>query len=401
MDKFNNIILQMHSLVIFRNLLDCKVIHKFLCLLESMPKNTAAQVSQYACFASELFKSNNNLTKYIRDCVLKDENIYIRKIAANEEVDSEIEKCLRRELNILEELSRIEAPEITQHINYNGYLPVWKTSNINLNVEYYTRAEKISRHGYGIYSESHMFTFRDGIITPVKHPDTTNLHCLKGYEDERQSVIDNTLVLLKGGPATNVLLYGDAGTGKSSTVKAVANEFKDRGLRIIEIRKNQLESIPAIREEIEDNCLKFILFIDDLSFTKNSDEFGILKAILEGSITANPVNSVIYATSNRRHLIKESFSDRNGDDIHVNETIQELASLSERFGLTVCFSRPDKCRYLDIVKELAKDYKIDIDPETLEQSAERYALLRGGRSPRIAKQLIENIVGQKEYLFQE
>ncbi len=187
-------------------------------------------------------------------------------------------------------------------------------------------------------------------------------------------------------------MYGDAGTGKSSTVKAVANEYKSKGLRLIEIRKDQLHDIPAVMDEIYDNCLKFILYIDDLSFTKNSDEFGALKAVLEGSVAAKPRNTAIYATSNRRHLIKETFTDREGDDIHVNDTIQELSSLSERFGMTVCFERPDREQYLEIIDALIKDFGLKIEKGDLYIYAERYALIRGGRSPRIARQLVEHLV---------
>ncbi len=208
--------------------------------------------------------------------------------------------------------------------------------------------------GYGIWAKYHVFIIKNGDIVPVKYPDTQKLSDFSGYERERSEVIDNTKALLKGEPCNNVLLYGDAGSGKSSTVKAIANEFKDDGLRLIEVKKNQLYSLPDIMDRISGNPLKFIIFIDDLSFTKNDEDFGALKAILEGSVNGRAKNIAIYATSNRRHLVKESFADRDGDDVHIQDTMQELTSLSARFGLQITFSRPDKNLYSGIVVELAK-----------------------------------------------
>ncbi|MBQ6948951.1 MAG: ATP-binding protein, partial [Firmicutes bacterium] len=243
--------------------------------------------------------------------------------------------------------------------------------------------------GYGIFAQYHMFSINDGEIVPIKHPDPQRLDQLSDYEMERNKVIRNTEALLTGGPASNVLLYGDAGTGKSSTIKAIANAYKDQGLRMIEVKKNQLYQIPDIVETLSNNPLKFILFIDDLSFTSNDDDFAALKAILEGSISGKSSNLVIYATSNRRHLIKETMTERQGDELHLNDTMQELMSLSARFGLIITYQRPDKKVYVSIVKHLAKQYGIEMDEELLIQKAEAHAIRANGRSPRTAKQFIE------------
>jgi len=186
-----------------------------------------------------------------------------------------------------------------------------------------------------------------------------------------------------------MLLYGDAGTGKSSTIKAVAHHLAPQGLRIIEVKKNQLYQIPKLLEELSDNPLKFILFIDDLSFSGNDDNFSALKATLEGSISGCGDNAVIYATSNRRHLVKESFGDRAGDELHLNDSMQETMSLAARFGLTITFQKPDKDEYLSIVKSLAAEYGIEMDEEELFKKAEAHAIRKNGRSPRTAKQFIE------------
>jgi predicted AAA+ superfamily ATPase len=213
------------------------------------------------------------------------------------------------------------------------------------------------------------------------------LASLTGYEKEREKLVANTLAFWQNKPVANALLYGDAGTGKSSTVKAIVNEFSDKGLRLVEVRKGDLLEIPRIAEHLAGNPLKFILFIDDLSFSQGNEEIGALKAILEGSVSAKAANVAIYASSNRRHLVKETFSERSGDDIHLNETIEEQASLSERFGLSILFSKPNKDKYLQIVHALAREYRID-EIENLELLAEQYAMERGGRSGRAARQFV-------------
>ncbi|MDW7670033.1 MAG: ATP-binding protein, partial [Bacillota bacterium] len=270
-----------------------------------------------------------------------------------------------------------------------------RNENYDFYSKYMDRMDNISSYGYGMYSKYHTFRAVDGRVIPVKNPDNITLEDLKGYKRERKLVLDNTTALINKKPAANVLLYGDAGTGKSSTVKAIVNEYKNLGLRLVEISKKQIKNVPMIMDVLSKNPLKFILFIDDLSFTKNDDEFGELKAILEGSIYSKPSNISIYATSNRRHMIKETFSDRDGDDLHVSETIEEISSLSDRFGLMVSFYRPDKEDFLNIVRELAIQHNISIPVEELEKEAEKFAVRRSGRSPRIAKQFIEYLQTKK------
>ena len=228
-------------------------------------------------------------------------------------------------------------------------------------------------------------------IEEIVSADRTGISQFIGYEQERQKVVENTRAFIEGRPAANVLLCGDAGTGKSSTVKAIANDFYDDGVRLIELRKDQLRHLPYVMGKISGNPLKFIIFIDDLSFNQNNDDFSMLKAALEGSASATADNAVIYATSNRRHIVKESFGDRDGDDVHINDTLQETLSLSERFGLTVLFSKPNKALYLRIVKELANRYNITMEEKELERQAEEFAIRKGSRSARGAEQFINSL----------
>lgn len=381
------------SIAVFRNVTQDKTINDLWKLLSD---NDEESIGDYGWFISELYAENINLSEYILKRVLEDENFYIAGKAAGKEFDPLIEEAVENELKIFQELSQITSAELKAEIGYDGFLPSWRTSEIDFVAEYRSRLENIGRYGYGMYSKYFMFIVRDGKVTPVKHPDTQKLSELYGYERERNAVISNTIALLEGKPAQNVLLYGDAGTGKSSTVKAIANEYASRGLRLIEVTKEQLRDIPHIIDSISKNPLKFILFIDDLSFSSGDDCFGALKATLEGSVSARADNIAIYATSNRRHLVKESFSDREGDDIHRNDTIQELISLSARFGLTVSFSRPDKKAYVNIVTELARKNGIEMDENALSVQAEAFALRGSGRSARTAKQFVNQLVNEKK-----
>ena len=185
-----------------------------------------------------------------------------------------------------------------------------------------------------------------------------------------------------------MLLYGDRGTGKSSTVKALLNEYASKGLRMIEMPKEFLRQLPDLTGYLAGLPMKFIVFIDDLSFSSDDDHFAALKAVLEGGLASRPDNVLIYATSNRRHLLRETFSDRSGDEVHHADTVQESVSLSDRFGISLTFLLPDKQRFLEIVEQIAHDRGLDVERDVLLQAAERWALERGARSPRYARQFV-------------
>lgn len=384
----------MHAFTVFRNLLHDQVVSrllKFLACRETASVSNA--VSAYAEFVSALFQSQEqNLSRYICGIINNDENIYVREIGCGNAVSPVIEACVSAELEVLQKIADLTRDTLCADIGWQGFLPNFETEKIDIADIYQHRVKNIGKYGYGIYARYHMFWI-DGSnrILPVRNPDSTLLSDLADYKREQKIILDNTCALLNGKNAANVLLTGDAGTGKSSTVKAVVNELYKEGLRIIEVRKEQLREIPAILDELSTNPLKFILFIDDLSFQKDDDNFSALKAILEGSVSAKSHNVVIYATSNRRHLVKEKFSDREGDDIHRNDTMQEIISLSERFGLQVTFSRPDKKTYLDIVHHLADQKGISYNAEQLDAAAERFVLHRGARSARAAKQFVDSL----------
>lgn len=387
--------IKLRSLVLFRNLLSDKVFLSLMDVLTCTRKSEAERVDAYAAFVARLFETTEDWTAYVWGRVAANENPYVCKRVGHEPISAALRVCLAAELAILEELSQLDAQAVRQALQFSGYLPEWTTHPFSFTQAYEDRMARLNKVGYGIYAEHAMFHVENDTIVPVRTPDPVRLSELKGYERERALVQANTLALLNGKPAANTLLYGDAGTGKSSTVKALVNDYHQDGLRLIEIKKHQLLLIPSILERLRDNPLRFILYLDDLSFAECSEESGALKAILEGSAAARTKNVAIYATSNRRHIVNERFSDREGGDIHRNETIEEQTSLSERFGLRVYFGKPDKEGYLAIVSELLLQRGLDATDELLLQ-AERHALSRGGRSPRVAKQFVEALdVGEK------
>ena len=389
MKKLEQINMKIRSFVVFNNVLEDDVMKAFLNMIDIKEKSDIKKVEEYSNFTRKLLERSENFSDYIWNLIMFDENIYVRKLASKEIISNMIKQCVLHELQTLQEIATITSQDIRNEIEYNGFMAEWSTNiEYDFNEMYEERMEKLFTVGYGIYSNNIMFTYDKGKVVPVKYPDNIKLSSHIGYERERKRIIDNPYAFIKGKPAANVLLYGDAGTGKSSTVKAIVNEYANEGLRMIEVRKGDLLEIPKLIEELANNPLKFILFIDDLSFAKNNEEIGALKAILEGSVTAKTSNVVIYATSNRRHLVQESFSEREGDDIHRNETIQEQISLSDRFGLSICFSKPGKKEYLDIIHGLLEEYEVK-DIENIDMLAEQHAMSRGGRSGRTARQFVE------------
>ena len=253
--------------------------------------------------------------------------------------------------------------------------------------------------GTGIMGQYWVFRADFSLPCPligVTDPDPIRLEQLKEYDHLRQQIVDNTAKFVRGAPANNILLYGDRGTGKSSTVKALVHQFGRQGLRLIEITKSQLSSLSNLTGLLKAFPNKFIIFIDDLSFEDNESQYKELKAVLEGSVEVKPANILIYATSNRRHLIREQFSDRQSsfDEVRVSDTIQEKLSLSDRFGITLVFPSPDQKEYLSIVSHLAQDRQLSIAKERLEQLALQWALWNNGRSGRTAKQFIDHLEGE-------
>lgn len=243
----------------------------------------------------------------------------------------------------------------------------------------------------------------DGSVSPARIVPITNiahvqLEDLVGYETAKKKLIENTEAFVEGRPANNCLLFGDAGTGKSSSIKGILNRYYEKGLRIIEVYKHQFKDLNDVIAQIKNRNYRFIIYMDDLSFEEFEIEYKYLKAVIEGGLERKPDNILIYATSNRRHLVREQFSDKEGrrDDLHSSDTVQEKLSLVYRFGVTIFFSAPDKKQFQNIVRVLAERYGVTMPEEELLLEANRWELNHGGLSGRTAQQFIDYLLGKEK-----
>jgi hypothetical protein len=258
-------------------------------------------------------------------------------------------------------------------------------------------------YGVGMFGLNKAFRIRehtdDVQFMAINNTDKVMLDDLIGYELQKKKLKDNTLAFVEGRQANNVLMFGDSGTGKSTCIKAIINEYYDKGLRMIEIYKHQFKDLSTVISMIKNRNYRFIIYMDDLSFEEFEIEYKFLKAVIEGGVETKPDNVLIYATSNRRHLIRETWSDRNdmeqGDGMHRSDTMQEKLSLVNRFGVTISFSKPSQKEYFEIVKQLAKRYPaITLSEEELCAEANKWELSHGGISGRTAQQFINYLAGQ-------
>ncbi len=405
MHQLETLRFQINALSVFRSILDTPTVSSLQKLLYAVENGSLdEQIAQIGAFSSALFISaDGDLGRFVRDYIENDLNVYTRKRTTDSEIPQELRRAAARDLGILQNLAGFTpedaAAALASALKARGldpsqsssWLPRWTNSRVDLLSSYQKFLEEIPTKGYGKFRTARSFTVRDGEIVPVRFADPQTLDELYGYERERHLVYENTRALAEGRSAANVLLYGDAGTGKSSTIKACASAFADQGVRLIEFEKTQLHEIPQIIDQLYNTPLKFIFFIDDLSFTTEDDNFSCLKGMLEGSVTGKSDNIAIYASSNRRHLVRELAEDRSGSDIHLNDTLQQTMSLSARFGLTITFQRPAKDLYLEIVKKLAAEENIDLPDDELFRKAEAFAIRSSGRSPRTARQFIQQV----------
>jgi predicted AAA+ superfamily ATPase len=260
-------------------------------------------------------------------------------------------------------------------------------------------AEYYQKSGVGIFGKYRALRWQNGLVG-IANPDRIQIDELVGYDLQKATLIKNTKSLLAGDPALNILLYGGKGTGKSSLIKGLLNYYPDSQLRLIEVSKSHLIDLPLILDRLTDLPQKFIIFVDDLSFEADDEAFKALKVVLEGSMTAKPANVVVYATSNRRHLVREYFADRprpqDADEIQMWDTVQEKLSFSDRFGITLTFEPADQPKYLEIIHHLADSAKLRIDRDDLESRALQWATRHNGRSGRTARQFIDYLIGDRD-----
>lgn len=408
MNKLPMIRLCLSSLTVYRNLLEDETVQRYARMLAAAEDGKLMEFSDaYGAFYSGLLKNDcgPDFPAHLERLARYDENAFARAAAnRDDEKTARLMPAARRDFEALSAAATFACGEIKAAVKkrlsatkgaaeFVDGLPEFATGGGWFSADADTTLDEAvsfyRANGFGAFARCGAFRWRNGKLTEVEHPDPIRLCELKDYEYERGLVVSNTLNFLDGMDGGNLLLYGDRGTGKSSTVKAIANEYRDRGLRIVEVTKEELTEFPALLDRLRENPLRFLIFIDDLSFSADDDAFSALKSVLEGGLVRKPDHCLIYATSNRRHLVKECFSERASDDVHAGDTMQEKLSLSDRFAMTVNFFAPDQRTYCHIVSALAEDRNMGVPPAELERGAIQWALKSGGRSPRAAKQFVE------------
>ena len=354
-------------------------------LIEAFADRKDGDVNTRTHFLRLLYEqgAEENFAAYVADAVLTDDNAFSRACAGGKHISSYLWQAY------IEDLKKVaNALQFSDAALNLGEVPFpvasWDEETAARLQKYY------ADNGYGQYLRYRAFRYEGGELCPVRALSPVTLDDLKGYESEKKEVRDNFENFLAGLPYADMLLYGDRVTGKSSTVHAMINLFSDKKLRLVEIDKENILTLPALKSMLASVPMKFVVFIDDFSLRENDDRVSTLKAALQGSMEGNVGNVMIVATSNRRHIVEENFATRM-DSVHVGDSEEELLSLSDRFGITVLFASVNKQNYLSIVHAIAEEMKITTPAETLDLLAERWAILRGGRSPRRARQFVDYI----------
>ncbi len=399
------------GLLLYQSVFEPPIGATFLALLAALAAgNAASSLRAYGAWFQALAASEASWRSYLLRQIAYAENPFTLQAQCTDfaQLPTALVQAARRDLDTLQALYQLGGDTIAGWVQAIAQIPTppvaWaidETASLPLTlppdapwanaVEFL--AGHYRRHGAGLLAQYRAFTWHQGQLCGIADPDSIRLGQLTAYDHPRQQLVQNTLALLKGYPALNVLLYGSRGVGKSSLVKALVNEYADQGLRLVEVAKADLQALPQIVGEVRARPQKFIIFVDDLSFEDDDDTFKALKVVLEGSTTARPANVVVYATSNRRHLVREFFSDRprpsDQDEVQSWDTMQEKLSFSDRFGLTLTFEPADQPTYLAIVHHLAQQANISLPEADLTARALQWATRHNGRSGRTARQFID------------
>ncbi|MFV0528340.1 MAG: ATP-binding protein [Lachnospiraceae bacterium] len=418
--------------VVYRKFEHDGILKEIIQLLEHKEQERSAQARVLSVlhdlieFAGTYGFSGNLWQIYLTFLLVNHENTFSKACEIKGKADGTINACALYDFAIFKELYAVDimrlAPGLAIDFSLNQYVQndsKSKIFNLRIRDRITELSERLANSADAAQFKEHMEHFYkdfgvgklglhkafrvahdshdEVVIEPIKNIAHVHLDDLVGYELAKKKLTDNTEAFVAGRKANNCLLFGDAGTGKSSCIKGILNEYYDKGLRIIEVYKHQFQDLNEVIAQIKNRNYKFIIYMDDLSFEEFEIEYKYLKAVIEGGLEKKPDNVLIYATSNRRHLVREQFSDKEGrrDDLHSSDTVQEKLSLVARFGVTIFFAAPERKEFHNIVKELAKRHHIDMPEEELLAEANKWEIHHGGQSGRTAQQFIDYLLGSR------
>ena len=389
---------QLRGLSAFRSLLDTPLLKDALQLLDAAARRDGegALAAYDQMFYRLKAEGYSGLGTWLWDTLRYTETPY-GDLAGSGRSDPELEGAALRDAETRLQLAQLGAEDIRvalkpilteEYVSVLDNLPAWETG---APFTFEELAAFYQENGAGLYAKYRAFLWEEGRLVPVADPDCPHPVELLGYDQQRKQVLDNTRLLVEGKPSNNVLLFGDGGTGKSATVKSMLYLPGMENLRLIEIQKENLVGMPRLIRSLAGRRQSFILFIDDLAFDQDDKTYSSLKTILEGGLEKRPLNVAIYATSNRRHLVRQTFSDRAGDEVDAFETISEKTALAERFGLRIPYMTMSKSEYLALIDHLAGLYHVEMNREVLHAKAMEWEIRHAGRTPRVARQFIASL----------